>query len=64
MLITFHKYSYQQSTYQPCQGELLITFYVKILVFDKMSGLLDDGDNPFPPFNLHGLPLIPTEYVV
>ena len=37
---------------------MLITFYVKFLDFDKMSGLLDDGDNPFPHFSdIHSTPL-------
>ena len=31
-------------------GELLITFYVKKLDFDKMSVVLDDGDNRFTGF--------------
>jgi hypothetical protein len=35
---------------------MLITFYVKILDFDKMSVSFVDGDNPFPPFNTTDLP--------
>ena len=41
---------------------MLITFYVKILDFDKMSVPRHDGDNPFPPFKVPTLPKFTTFY--
>jgi hypothetical protein len=42
----------------------LIKKYVKKLDFDKMSGVIDDGDNPlhhyFPPHYIYFLPQFTT----
>jgi hypothetical protein len=36
-----------------CQGEMLITFFVNFLDFDKMSVSFDTQHNPFPHFLPH-----------